>query len=577
MIRRVAKAVALAMFLLLLVANGPLDEVHAAAPVNDSTGEQRVLVIPVDFAGNQSTVGTSTLDTKMAFVDSYFRAASYNQTWISYQVLPRWTTLNGTFQNFAYYSYSCPTLAVDTIEAVQPLVNFSSFRYVLIIHTGYSFTRMRSEYIGSNCASVNPEVINLAIASLSDQTTTWVHELLHSLGGYIPGHSSDILRVQDLYDEALVYLPVNDNIYVNDWDIMSCGCGGMTAWTRMELGWIPSSEIQTTSTGGYVLANLSNLDSSTVGTKVLRVPISGRPLSLVNGSTIAAWTYFIIEFRTPTGIDKNLTQGRPVVLVTMINETKYFDWLSGPLVLNASLYFQLGSIPSYSNARLNLTVSVLDENGSHALVLVTHNNKAPFVVSAQEVDAVLQNLAKVKELNPFMGFALSITSAEDQANSALSALYQGNLSIANSDASKANQIISQSETSLIIAYSLPFFAIEAVAVAAVVLYIGLRRPPRNFSRYYVFWSRSLLVGILLLGSVLVGGAAILDAWGFGDISYGVTSASNLVLSTGWWDLLEGMVTWVMVFGFAGWIVRAAERDVEDEPGLEGQDSAEAAV
>lgn len=572
-----SKAVVLAALLLLIVAPGPHDEVHAAVPVNSPTGEQHVLVIPVDFTDNQTAVATSSIESRMAFVDSYIRTASDNQTWVSYHVLPQWTELSGTFQSFAYSLYGCPTLAMDTIKAVQSIVNFSSFRYVLIIHSGYSFVKMRSEYVGSNCASVNPEAVNLAIASLADQTTTWVHELLHSIGGYIPGHSAEVLRVQDLYDESLAYLPVNDNIYVDGWDIMSSGTGGMTAWTRMELGWILSSEIQTAPATGYTLANLSTLDSPSVGTKVLRVPISGRPLPLVNGSITTAWSYFIIEFRTPVGIDMNLTQGRPVVLVTMINETKYFDWQSGPLVLNASLYFQLGSIPSYPNTRLNLTISVLDESGSNALVLVTHGSKTPFVESAQKIDAVLQSLERERELKPFMGFTLSISSAKEQANLALSALYEGNLTMANSDASKSSQIITQSETSLIVAYASPFFAIEAASVAAVALYIGLRRPPRNFSRYYVFWSRGLLVAIIVLGSILIGGAAILDAWGFGDVSYGVTAASNSILSTGWWGLLEGMVIWVTVFGLAAWIVRGAERDVEDETDSEAQDSAEATV
>ena len=568
MTHRITTAILAIGMILLITAPMLQIPVHAAEPVNSALGEQKILVIPADFTDNQTTVGAAALENRMAFVDSYIRTASYNQTWVSYQVLPEWTKLNGTFQSFAYSLYGCPTLAVDTIRAVQSMVNFSSFRYVLIIHTGYSFTEMRSEYVGSNCASVNPEVVNLAIASLSDQTTVWVHELLHSIGGYVPGHSTDVLRVQDLYDEALVYLPVNSNIYVNDWDIMSCGCGGMTAWTRMELGWIPASEIQTVPATGSTLENLSSLDSSDGGTKVLKIPISEGPLSLVNGSTITAWTYFIVEFRTPTGIDQNLTGGRPVVLVTMINETKYFDWQTGPLVANSSLYFQLGSVPSYPNTPLNLTISVLDEHGNNALVLVTNSNDAPFVESARSVDAALTALGKEQELKPFMGFQLSVSPAEEQATQALSALYRGNLSAANEHAAKASQMISQSVINLTWEYALPFFAIEAATVATVSLYVALRRPPLKFERYYVLWGKRILVAILVLGPLIVGGAAILNAQGFGDVSNGVSAAGNSVLSNGWWELLEGTVFWVVFFGLAGWIVRGAERDVEEEPASE---------
>ena len=559
--------------MLLLIAIPMLQvPIHAAEPVNSTIGEQRVLVIPVDFADNRATVRISTLENRMAFVDSYIRTASYNQTWISYQVLPVWTKLNGTFESFAYPLYGCPTLAANTIRAVQPMVNFSSFRYVLIIHTGYNFNEMRSEYVGSNCATVNPTIANLAIASVADQTTAWVHELLHSIGGYVTGHSTDVLRVQDLYDEALDNLPANDNIYVNDWDIMSCSCGGMTAWTRMELGWIPNTEIQTVPTTGSTLENLSRLDSPGEGTKVLKVPITERPLALINGSTITAWTYFLVEFRTPTGIDRNMTGGRPVVLVTMINETKYFDWRSGPLVINSSLYFQLGSVPSYPNTQVNLTISVLDEHGNNALVLVTNSNDAHFVESAQNVDAALTALTKEQELKPFMGFSLSISPAEGQANKALSALYSGNLSAANADAAKASQMISQSVTNLTWEYSLPFFVVEAAAVASIVLYVVLRRPPPRFERYYVVWGKTFLVATLVLGPLIVGGAAILNAQGFGDVSNGVSAASNSVLSNGWWELLEGTVFWVVFFGLAGWILRGAERDVEEEPDSEEESS-----
>ena len=549
--------------------------IHAAEPVNSTIGEQRVLVIPVDFADNRTTVGTSTLESRMAFVDSYISTASYNETWVSYQVLPEWIKLNGTFGSFAYTLYGCPTLAAEAIKAVQPTVNFSSFRYVLIIHTGYNFDEMRSEYVGSNCASVDPGVFNLAIASLADHTTVWVHELLHSIGGYVPGHSGEVLRVQDLYDEALAYLPVNDNIYVNDWDIMSCGCGGMTAWTRMELGWIPNSEIQTVPVTGTTLENLSSLDSPGGGTKVLEIPIAERGLSLVNRSTMTALTYFIVEYRTPVGVDKNLTGGLPVVLVTMTNETKYFDWQSGPLVLNSSLNFKLGSIPSYPNQRLNLTVSVLDERGNSALVLVTSGSVTPFVNSAQRVDAALLTLEKEQALKPFMAFSLSILPAEKQANVALSALYSGNLSLANSESAKASQTTSQAESTLTLEYTLPFFAVEAVAVTIVVLYVVARRPPPKFERYYLVWKKGLLAAILALGPLIVGGAAILNAWGYADVSNGVFAASNSVLSAGWWELLEGTAFWVVFFGLAGRIVKGAERDVEEEPESEVQDSSNA--
>jgi len=565
-ILNVAKILLLVTALFLITTPGPLAEVHASVPTNNSTGEQRVLVIPVEFADNQTTVGTSAIESRMGFVDSYIRTASYNQTWVSYQVLPAWTKLNGTFQSFAYPPfYGCPNLAVDTIKAVQSIANLSSYRYVLIIHTGYSFNEMRSEYVGSNCASVNPAVVNLAIASLADQTTTWVHELLHSIGGYVPGHSTEVIRVQDLYEESLAYLPVNDNIYVDGWDIMSTGTGGMTAWTRMELGGIPRSEVQLVPTWGDVPVNLTSLDSPGGGTKVLMVPISEQPLSLVNGSTITAWSYYIVEFRTPTGIDKNLTQGRPVVLVTLANQTKYFEGQSGPLLFESSLYFQLGSTPSFSDSRLNLTISVLNLNSDGALVLLSHEGaQVGYVKAAQNLDTVLQGLATGSRLAPFMGASLVLTSAQKDSSMALSALSRGDLTGATVMTESAANALGQAESNLALYYEVPFYAADAIALVVLLAFIAARRPPTGHTRYYALRGRKRLIAVLVGCPIIIGAAAVFQANGAANIGYAVANGSNTYLSDGWWTLLEGAVFWTLFVTAAFLCIRNGEFDIEDE-------------
>ena len=567
---RAATLIAIGMLLLIAIPTMQV-AVRAAEPVNNPLGEQRLLVIPVDFTDNQSAVGVSTIESRMAFVDSYIRTASYNQTSISYQVFPKWIQLNGTFASYAYTLGECPNLAREAIGAVEPSLNLSDYRYIMIIHSGYNFDEMRSEYIGSNCASVYPEVINLAIASIGDQTTTWVHELLHSLGGYTSGHYSQVLKVQDLYEERLVYLNVNDNIYVDSWDIMSSGTGGMTAWTRMELGWIPRSEIQTASMWNNVPVNLTSLDAPGAGTKALMIPISNQPLSLTNGSTIAAWSYYIVEFRTPVGIDKNLTTGRPVVLVTMINETKYFDSQSGPLLFEASLYFQLGSVPSFSDNRLNLTVSVLNQDHQSALVLLSREGgQTGYVKAAEKLDGVLGSLATESRLAPFMGASLSLSAAQMDSNLALSALARGNASEADALMDSAAAALSQAESSLIWLYEAPFFIADAVALTVVIALVALRRPPVERTRYYALRGRVAMVAVLIGAPLIVAAAAIYQANGASDIGYAIVNGSNSYLSDGWWTLLEGTVFWVLFMVATLRLLRRTEFDIKEEAEEEEQ-------
>lgn len=567
------KAAALiAVGMLLLIATPTIQAaVSAAEPVNNPFGEKRLLVIPVDFSDNQSAVGVSTIESRMAFVDSYIGTASYNQTSISYEVFPRWIQLNGTFASYTYTIGECPNLAREAIGAVEPSLNLSDYRYVMIIHSGYNFDEMRSEYIGSNCASVYPEVINLAIASVGDQATTWVHELLHSLGGYIPGHYSQVPRVQDLYEERLVYLNVNDNIYVDGWDIMSSGTGGMTAWTRMELGWIPKSEIQTASMWSNDPVNLTSLDAPGAGTKALMIPISSQPLSLTNGSSIAAWSYYIVEFRTPVGIDKNLTNGRPVVLVTMINETKYFDSQSGPLLLEASLYVQLGSVPSFSDNRLNLTVSVLNQGHQSALVLLSREGgQTGYVKAVEKLDGVLGSLATEARLAPFMGASLSLAAAQRDSSLALSALARGNVSeaVVLTDSAAAAQ--SQAESSLTWLYEAPFFIADAVALTVVIALVVFRRPAAEHTRYYALRGRIAMAAVLISAPLAIAAAAIYQADGASNIGYAIVNGSNSYLSDGWWSLLEGTVFWVLFMVAAFRLLRRTEFDIKEETEEEEQ-------
>lgn len=540
----------------------------AQAPVYTTHGDQAVLVIPVEFTDNTTTRQLSTFSTRMAQVNNYVMSASYNTTSVSYSVFPNWIQMNGTFGSFAYGTslQTCPNIFRTVINAVQNKVNLSSFRAMMIVHVGSNFTRMRPEYYsGSFCFGANPIVDGALIVSQDDPTTLWVHEVLHSIGGVISGYRTNILRVEDLYDEGLAVSNVNSNagnVYIDGWDIMSSGYGGMTAFTKMKLSWIPPQNEVTLSSWNNVILNISSLDVSTKSTQVIKIPISTSHHTLLNGTTVSASTYYLVEYRTQAGVDKNITSN--TVLVTKGNDTRYYSRLPGPVIQYAELVSTRG-IPTAFDRSMNLAVTVLHAEIGSAIILVTRpSDAAAFTSAGTKVNSALANASLYGRLRPSpFDTGPSADQFQQLASKGLDALVGKNITQATSLADQSQALIKQRILSLQLLYYTPVL-IDILLLGVLLLYLVRSRPPANLVRVFEFTRRGLLwLYVLLAGGVGYTIYALTN--GLVDVNYGIIYANQQVFSRGVTSIGWSLFSVFVVFGLVILTTRHSVYDFEPEP------------
>lgn len=171
--------------------------------------------------------------------------------------------------------------------------------------------------------------------------------MLHATGGYFQGIGTSVLRAPDLYDEQAVQAGANSSIYIGSWDIMSSSTGGMTAWTRMKMGWLGQDKVLTLTSWSDSIINITSLDVPAHSMQTIKIPIQAKIVTLSNGTKVDDSAYYLVEYRTPAGIDSALKH--PTVLITRANDTRYLERQSGPLILGGALTFSSSShkLPRY--------------------------------------------------------------------------------------------------------------------------------------------------------------------------------------------------------------------------------------
>jgi hypothetical protein len=132
---------------------------------------------------------------------------------------------------------------------------------------------------------------------------TLFHDVAHILGGVKDGKR----QVPCLYDHDLQAAPgpmretfVAALTNMGFWDPMSChfyhrlqGPPGISSWTKLRLGWLPSSKVRVVKPGERAEVVLGPLELAASETLAVKVPVS-------------ATTYYLMENRQPIGFDKVL-------------------------------------------------------------------------------------------------------------------------------------------------------------------------------------------------------------------------------------------------------------------------------
>ena len=275
-------------------------------------GVLNVIVVPVEFA---DTLGSSSITTlnKQVFenVRGYFQTVSYGKISLIGEIYDSWITLP---ENMSFYGYwggendhntGAFRLIMDVIHYVDPLIDFSSYDFILIVHSGedeavsQNSTDIRSWGYWENLGAKTQDdlIFNQgAVISEFSSLGMFCHEFGHVLG------------LPDLYNTD----KNSSTIFVGKWGLMGLGNyngdplgskpSHIMGWGKMFLGWINTAQIVEINANQPKNFTIFPLENAGNGIKLIKI--------LTEFSD-----YFFCEFR----IDKNLPETG--VLITRINES----------------------------------------------------------------------------------------------------------------------------------------------------------------------------------------------------------------------------------------------------------------
>jgi immune inhibitor A len=265
-------------------------------------------------------------------------------------------------------------IADDAVSLARADVNFSNYDYFVFLHSGRG---QETSYVKDDVWSVT-YVDGVSIRTGSKTITRfnivpeleeppyvpngdWVLEFAHNLG------------VPDLYNTTKG--PNNARTILGPWDLMDKGSWNgdppgslpahMTAWPKIQLGFISGSMLATVNLG---VASTFTVDPTEVASRNLhavKIPLTNAP----NPSQ-----YYLVEVRTQTGFDSALPDSG--VLITYVDEALPV----GPVRIvngdpsvsdleNAS--WHVGQ--AFIDSQHHLTVGVAGKSGNSYQITITNN------------------------------------------------------------------------------------------------------------------------------------------------------------------------------------------------------------
>lgn len=318
-----------------------------ALSLADTTGEQRTLVLLVNFQDNPQQPWTLAEVQQMVFgtVNNFYREASYGQTWLSgdvkgYVTLP----INSTCDYFGMDSYAQQAARDSGIDLTQ----YQRLVYMMPQNSSCGWRGQGTVGGLPSRAWINGELNLMTIG----------HELGHNLG---LKHAKELNCGSGYLSDACVEITYGDTL-----DIMGKSEGHFNLFNKARLGWLSESrgEIATADADGtYRLEPLvSDLQGGAKGLKVRRGTdsLTGEPL----------WYY--LEYRQAQGFDsfmagKAVTQGVLVHLNSSAQDIESSQLLD--MTPKSSLYdlddasLQAGYSYSDDTAGVTITTEAVDNTG----------------------------------------------------------------------------------------------------------------------------------------------------------------------------------------------------------------------
>jgi M6 family metalloprotease-like protein len=244
-------------------------------------------------------------------LNNYYNEDSYGtlsfQTGMTPSASSSWYTLPNAMTYYGADTVSSDNqLVSDSLQAAYNAgVDLASYKFAIVVHSGndeamthvvsdiHSFTIPGYVF---NPAPLISYKISTSVVAESDPTGVYCHEAGHLLG------------LPDLYDLTGQIDPTNN--FLGYWEIMALGewnpnngnplqpkpgtyPSHHSIWSKIQLGFVPSSRIAIVQPGQSANITLQNLESPTSGNQSIKIPIAANQ----DGSL----TYYLLEMRAKIG------------------------------------------------------------------------------------------------------------------------------------------------------------------------------------------------------------------------------------------------------------------------------------
>jgi Big-like domain-containing protein/alpha-galactosidase-like protein/gametolysin peptidase M11 len=320
----------------------------SSAPLTDTLGEQRTLVVMVNFQNDASNQPWSSSDVRsMVFttVSNFMRENSYGQTWLAGDV-SGWHTI--AQDNTVCDSDKLATLANQAAAAAgYDVASYRRFVYIYPMVASCGWSGMST--VGGNPSRswINGKFNLMTIA----------HELGHAFG---LSHSHALeCGATTLGSSCQIYE------YGDHFDIMgNYTTGHFSAFQKAQLGWLgfgASPGLTTVQSAGTY--PLEPYESLSFGAKALRIPKGIDP-----ATGAQAWYY--LEFRQALGAD-NFLAGNTKILSGVVTHSGVDNNLNSHYQLDVTPASQSYGWDDWEDAAIAVGASYIDSSAGVTLRTVS--------------------------------------------------------------------------------------------------------------------------------------------------------------------------------------------------------------
>jgi M6 family metalloprotease-like protein len=376
------------------------------------SGVVRVLVIAVAFSDVNYTLSIAQIKKSwFGTVPAYYREVSFGKLIIQGEVYG-WYMLpypeahygkdcHGVDDSDCSGSNQSWHIAVDAVSLAKKDVKFNNYDYFVFLHSGkgeetshlkddvWSVTYVDGVSIKTDSKtltrfSIVPELEEPPYVPNGD----WCLEFAHDLG------------VPDLYDTSKG--PNNGKPILGSWELMDKGSWNgdppgslpahMTAWSKIQLGFIGGSTLATVFPGVTSTFTVDPTEIASSNVHAIRVPFT-------NASNPSQ--YYLVEVRTETGFDSALPAFG--VLITYVDETRPVGPVrimdGDPSVSDLEdAAWRVGQ--TFTDSNHNLTMQVNSRTGNSYRITVTNGQHRDAVHSPPVVTSHMSLLSSISTFEP---------------------------------------------------------------------------------------------------------------------------------------------------------------------------------